>query len=309
MTNFINLSISICSLSNLTEKSVKHSSVPIKQDKQISPLLSSEKKKRVTFITSKSRKAHKSSNIISSAINPSLNKSDYYSKMRNSIFNKHKKSRDKSLKNTKTSSNILKEDRDFNYTSKILEKRRRALQKNLSAQKLGKSTHSRLKKNISFNKKPPSKVDDSSLLMGYSKKHIYPKIHGKKNRFLKESNSSYHNMISRGKLSKMNQSQSSNNLNFLSKKKFEESSKMYESIKKGYSKGFHKSKAFLMTSENFINFKKRKNIIQRSPAQRARKTSSKKHSKDKLKNRKINRSLQYKQKNSFANKVRIWSSS
>jgi hypothetical protein len=240
-------------------------------------------------------------------MNPALNKSDYYSKMRNSIFNKHKKSREKSKKIAKSGINILKDDRDLNYTSKILEKRRRALQKNLSAQKLQKSGNSRLKKNISFNRKPSSKIEDSSLLGGLSKPHVYPKIQGKKTKFLKESNSSYHNVISRGKMSKINQSQSSNNLNFLSKKKFEETSKMYESIKKGYSKGFHKSKAFLMTSENFINFKKRKNLIQRSPAQKSRKTSSKKYSKDKInKNRKINRSLQYKQKNSFSNKVRAF---
>ena len=244
--------------------------------------------------------------LLNSSMKPALNKSDYYSKMRNSIFNKHKKSREKTKKSLKAGSQILKEDKDFNYTSKILEKRRRALQKNLSAQKLQKSNHSRLKKNISFSRKPLVKMDDNSLLVGYSKQHIYPKIQGKKTTFMKESNSSYHNVISNGKISRMNQSQSSNNINFLSKKKFEETSKMYESIKKGYSKGFHKSKAFLMTSENFINFKKRKNLIHRSPAQKSRKTSSKKYSKDKLhKNRKINRSLQYKQKNSFTNKVGV----
>lgn len=261
----------------------------------------------MSFITSKTRKTHKSSNILNSNLNPTLNKSDYYSKMRNSIFNKHKKSRDKSfkLKQKPSHSQLGKEDKDASYTSKILEKRRRALQKNLSAQKLDKSYRSKTKKNSSLNRKNLSKLDDNSILPGYTKHQVYPRIYGKKRKGLKESNSSYNNILPRNNLSKISQSQSSNNLKFLSKKKFEENSKMFESIKKGYSKGFHKSKAFLITSENFINFKRRKNIHRRSPAKKQNKSSSKKHSKDRLqgKSRKINRSLQYKQKASFSNKV------
>lgn len=270
--------------------------MPVKQEHSISPLRSSEKKKRVTFITSKARKSHKSSMVLSSGVG--LNKSDYYSKMRNSIFNKHKKSRDKLHRTGKAHSNAPREERDASYTSKILEKRRRALQKNLSAQKLKSQ-----KKNVSF-KRSASKVDESSLLMGYSRHNIYPKIQGKKRRYIKESNSSYNNVVSRN-LSRLNQSQSSNNLNFLGRKKFEENSKMLESIKKGYSKGFHKSKAFLMTSENFINFKKRKNVLERSPMQKSGK-SSKKYSRERVqpKSRKVNRSLHAKGKHSGQSKVR-----
>ena len=261
-----------------------------------------EKKKRVNFITSKTRKSHKSSNVLNSAVNPSLNKSEYYSKMRNSIFNKHKKSQDKFYKQVGKSSQttLAKDERDSSYTSKILEKRRKALQKNLSAQKLEKTSQSRTKKNVSLSRKNWAKEESSSFLAG----QIYPKIQ-KKRKLPKETSSSYNHLVPKNSLSKLNQSYSSNNLTFLAKKKFEENPKVYEGIKKSYSKGFHKSKAFLVTSENFLNFKRRKNILQRSPNQKPNKSSSKKYAKDRLqeKNRKINRSLQYKQKNSFSNKV------
>lgn len=238
--------------------------------------------------------------VLHSGLSPGLNKSDYYSKMRSSVFSKHKKSREKLYRTGKAShSNAPREDRESSYTSKILEKRRRALQKNLSAQKL--KAH---KKSASY-KRSASKVDESSLLVGYSKHNIYPKINGKKRRLVKESNSAYHNVVSRTNLSRLNQSQSSNNLNFFSKKKFEENSKMLESIKKGYGKGFHKSKAFLMSSENFINFKKRRNIAERSPLQKTAKSSAKKYSRERTgpKARKVNRSLHSKNKNSMSNKV------
>jgi hypothetical protein len=247
--------------------------------------------------------------VLHSTINPSLTKSEYYSKMRNSIFNKHKKSYEKFQKNPIRSNKSLahKEDNEQSYTSKILEKRRKALQKNLSAQKLDRSSNLRVKKNISLNKKNFQKGDESSLMMGYSSSQGYPKIHEKKKRMLKETNSSYTNMLPRNGFSYSNHTKSSNNLNFLSKKKFEESSKMYESIKKSYSKGLQKSKGFLLTSENFMKYKKRKNILNRSPAKI--KSSSKKYAKDRLieKNRKVNRSLQHKQKNSYSNKVIIFS--
>lgn len=243
--------------------------------------------------------------VLHSTINPNVSKSEYYSKMRNSIFNKHKKSYEKFQKNPKHSNKSLAQNENIekSYTSKILEKRRKALQKNLSAHKLDKSSNLRVKKNISLNKKNFPKAEESSLMMGYSSSQGYPKIHEKKKRMFKESNSSYNNMLSRNGFSYTNQTKSSNNLNFLSKKKFEESSKIYESIKKSYSKGLQKNKGFLLTSENFMNYKKRKNILNRSPAKI--KSSSKKYAKDRLmeKNRKVNRSLQYKQKNSYSNKV------
>ena len=244
---------------------------------------------------------------LNSNLSPGLNKSDYYSKMRNSIFNKHKKSRDKSFKNISkiNQTQIGKEDRDLNYTTKILEKRRRALQKNLSAQKLEKSSRSKLKKNVSLNRKNQSRLDDNSILTGLVKHQMYPKINGKKRRCFKNTSSLYNNMIQKNNLSKFTQSQSSNNLKFLSKKKFEDNSKIYESLKKEYSKGFHKSKGFLVTSENFINFKKRKNIRKRSGSKKQKKSSSKNYQKDRIldKTRKINHSLQYRQKPSFSNKV------
>lgn len=272
-----------------------------KKGKQDSPVPSSEKKKRVSYVSSKVRKSQKSSLLFNSTVNPGLAKSDYYSKMRNSIFNKHKKSHDKLSRYEKKPGKAEAGGEGKTYTSKILEKRRRALQKNLSAQKLDRSGAARVKKNISLTRKQFGHAGEKSLLA--TSQHIYPRIHEKKRRAGQEFNSSYNHLLPRSGFSHLNQSKSSNNINFLGKKKFEESSKMYQSIKKSYSKGIQKGKRLVMTSDNFMNFKKPKNVVKRSP--NPSKSSSKKYSRERLqdKNRQVNRSLQYKQKNSLSNKV------
>lgn len=178
-----------------------------------------------------------------------FNQTDTKPKLRESYYERTRKlmgnSQDNFRKSKKNfyNSGISKDfKREESYASKLLDKRRKMLQKNFSVQKLERTSNSKTKKNTSLHKRRYGQLLENSSLIPGNSKYPYPRITGKRKKSAKEQTSLFQNLIAGKRIAQMNQSQSSNVLTNLVTRKKNNKSSIVPNMKNTYSSTFYRSK-------------------------------------------------------------------
>lgn len=219
----------------------------------------------------------------------------------------HSKDKVKKLmkKNYNRSSNYKDDQENLINISNGLQKRKKINDKILSAKKFEKTSNMKSRKTSSKYKKKSLSTIDNPVNYGTKKRIPYPRIPAKRKRSSKKEYSENKNYGSKKTMTNLSQSQSSNNLTVFHQKKVNPSLNASTKVKNTYSSGFNKSKAFLIPSENLINFRKRKGISSKMTEPMIMNSNEKNNynaEKGMMKYRKVNQSLQN-MKNSYSSKV------
>ena len=305
---------------------MKYSSVPVQYQKKSSNnikdglllSLSEQEKKRVSFISSKKAKKLQKESLYTNTVLKTMkcNLSDTGTYLRTSGLEQAKKSylhsKDKvkklMKKNYNSNSNYKDDQENLINISNGLQKRKKINDKILSAKKFEKNSNLKSRKTSSKHKKKSLSTIDNPVNYGTKKRMPYPRIPAKRKRSSKKEYSDNKNYVSKKTMTNLSQSQSSNNLTVFHQKKVNPSLNASTKVKNTYSSGFNKSKAFLIPSENLINFRKRKGISSKLTKPMIMNSNEKNNynaEKGMMKYRKVNQSLQN-MKNSYSSKVIFW---
>ena len=234
---------------------------------------------------------------------------NFVDKIANKNFKDTHSNYKKSLKrcNNTSPSVSFKEDYENSYNSKILERKIKKIEKNLSIQKFEKNNnYPKLRKNSSVNSNKISSIIEHSpaffgqIRSSFSKGSVKAKKSSKNIKlYLNNSNTKNH-------VSNISNSQSSNQLNYINLKKINEVSGTAMILGNTYSLSFNKQTNSIVPSENFINFRKRKGICDKKTKNEnivSHENNQINYTRYIQKRQKINKSLQNLNKKSFSNKV------